>query len=389
MRSPVKRFPSTPPELNSLPPGRHCVGECLYLEVDQPRSGRSARRWLLRTRIRGRRRDIGLGSYPTVSLKDAKEKAKAKLILARQGGDPLLERQARRACPTFEAAANEVHAHRSARWKNAKHREQWLTSLQTYAFPILGQMRVHEIQSQDVLEVLKPIWLTKQETAGRVLQRISLVLKWSKVSGNCKEDVSQGVQLVLPYQDERQKHHRALPYTELNGFIRDLRDASCSRVTRLAFEFLILTVARTNEVLGLRWREINGDVWTLPEDRSKTGRSIQIPLVPRALEILEKAGQWSRGDGYVFPGRTVGQPLSNMTLLMALERMGKRDVCVPHGFRSTFYDWASDETDADKIAIKKSLNHAIPDKVEAAYRRGELWRKRLALMSEWERFATA
>lgn len=324
-----------------------------------------------------------------MSMKEAKEKARAKLVFARDGGNPLIERQSRAQVPTFEQAAKLVHALHSQRWKNEKHQEQWWATLKAYAFPIIGGMKVNELQSQDILGVLTPIWLKKQETSRRVLQRISLVLRWSKVSGHCAANVSDGVQSVLPYQDIRQNHHRALPYANLSNFIRELRDSSCSRVTRLAFEFLILTVARTNEVLGLRWEEINDAVWTLPKERSKTGRSIQIPLGARAMEIIEQAKQWSNGDGYVFPGRTVGQPLSNMTLLMALERMGKRHICVPHGFRSTFYDWASEETDADKIAVKKSLNHAIPDKVEAAYRRGELWRKRVALMKDWESFALA
>lgn len=362
-------------------PGRHADGNGLYLVVDP--SG--AKRWLLRTVVQGKRRDIGLGGLSLVCLSEAREKALAYRKQAREGGDPLAERRKGKASiPTFAEAAEQVYAGHEASWQNRKHAAQWITTLRTYANPHIGMRRVDQIETPDVLRVLSPIWLAKPETARRVRQRIGTVLDWAKAAGHRSgENPIDGVARGLPKQGERDEHHAALPYTEVPAFVARLRSSDQGEMARLAFEFLILTAARTGEVLGAQWQEFSEAeaLWTVPVARMKAKREHRVPLSKRALAILQRAKALDGDSTIVFPGRKLGKPLSNMIFLMALRRMGV--AITAHGFRSSFRDWAAEATSLPREVAEMALAHTIDNRVEAAYRRGDLLEKRRELMENW------
>ncbi|MCJ2091474.1 integrase arm-type DNA-binding domain-containing protein [Methylobacterium sp. J-072] len=369
-------------------PGRYADGHGLYLVVDP--SG--AKRWLLRIMVQGRRRDIGLGGVGLISLAEAREKTLAYRKTARGGGDPLAERKkALATTPTFAAAAEMVHAEHKATWKNPKHAAQWITTLRTYAHPHLGMKRVDQIETPDVLRALSPIWLTKGETARRVRQRIGTVMDWAKAAGHRSGDNPvEGVAKGLPKQGEREEHHAALPYADVPAFVARLQGISGQgEIGRLAFEFLILTAARTGEVLGARWTEIDeaGALWIVPAARMKAGREHRVPLSGRACDVLARARALGGSTALVFPGRRGDRPLSNMVFLMALRRMGSS--ITAHGFRSSFRDWAAEATSLPREVAEMALAHTIENRVEAAYRRGDLLEKRRDLMEEWARFAAS
>ena len=368
-------------------PGRYADGNCLYLVVDP--SG--AKRWVLRTIVHGKRRDIGLGGLSLVSLAEAREKALSYRKLAREGGDPLAERQKKQqVIPTFAEAAEKVHAEHKAGWKNEKHAAQWLNTLTQYAFPEIGHRRVDLIDTPDVLRTLSPIWLAKPETARRVRQRIGTVLDWAKAAGyRTGDNPVDGVAKGLPKQGDRDEHHAALLYADVPGFVRRLRTSATGEIARLAFEFLVQTASRTGEILGACWDEVDLDlkVWTVPPERMKAGRLHRVPLSTRSIAILKRARDLSGGSQYVFPGRSSTKPMSNMVFLMILRRM-KLNVTA-HGFRSSFRDWAAEQTNMPREVCEMALAHAIENKVEAAYRRGDLFEKRRELMEQWSRFLDA
>jgi integrase len=372
----------TPLKIKSLnKPGRYADGNGLYLVVDT--SG--AKRWLLRTMARGRRRDIGLGSLRLVSLAEAREKAIEYRRSARSGGDPVAERRKERSVvPTFAEAAKAVHAEHMKAWRNRKHVSQWISTLENYAVPIIGGRRIDQLETADVLRVLAPIWLTKPETARRVKQRLRTVFDWARAAGLRSGDnpVSM-VALGLPKQADTPRHHAALPYVDVPEFLEHLRASGASEIARLAFEFLILTACRTGEVIGAKWVELDLErkVWTIPAKRMKSKREHRVPLCARSIDILNRAGQISCGSAYVFPGQSADKPLSNMAFLMALRRM--RIGTTAHGFRSSFRDWASECSTFPREVCEMALGHVISDKVEAAYRRGDLFEKRRALMEAW------
>ncbi|MEA1832551.1 tyrosine-type recombinase/integrase [Methylobacterium durans] len=364
--------------------GRYADGNGLYLVVDP--SG--AKRWILRTVVQGHRRDIGLGGLGLVPLAEAREKALAFRKLAREGGDPLAERRkAQVGVPTFAEAAERVHDEHKATWKNAKHAQQWITTLRTYACPHLGGRPVDQIATPDVLKVLAPIWLTKPETARRVRQRIGTVLDWAKAAGHrAGDNAVDGVAKGLPKQNDRDEHHAAMPYAEVPAFVEKLQTSGGGESVSLAFEFLILTAARTSEVLGMRWDEADlaERLWTVPAARMKAGREHRVPLSERAVAILERAKEVSTGGTLVFPGRSGDRPLSNMAFLMLLRRMGLS--ITAHGFRSSFRDWAAEQTSLPREVAEMALAHTVENRVEAAYRRGDLLEKRRELMQLWAVF---
>ncbi len=343
-----------------LVPGRYADGNCLYLVVDP--SG--AKRWLLRTIVRGRRCDLGLGGLSLVSLTEARERVATLRKQARDGGDPLAARRHSRATiPTFEEAARLVHAEHSMAWKNQKHRAQWMRTLENDVFPVLGTRPVDQIETPEVLTVLAPIWLAKPETARRIRQRIGLVLDWSRAAGyRVGETPVTGLAQVLPKQLKGKRHFAALPYQDICGFIEDLRSSKTDRSTKLAFEFLILTAARTKEVVGAKWSEVDlaSNVWTLPEGRMKGGRPHAVPLSARCLDILRHAHDLSNGGELIFTGRTAGKPVSSMAFLTTLRRIQK-GVTV-HGFRSTFRDWASERTNFPREVCDMALAHAVRER---------------------------
>jgi len=368
-------------------PGRYADGNGLYLNVDP--SG--AKRWVLRVVVRGKRRDIGLGGLSLVSLAEAREQALAYRKIARTGGDPLAERRRERTVvPTFEQVARSVHADRSATWKNPKHKAQWINTLTEYAFPALGSRRVDHIDTPDVLTVLSPFWLAKPETARRVRQRIGAVLDWATAAGfRSGANPIDGVEKGLPKQPDRSNHHAALPYPEVPKFIAALHKADANEIVRLALEFLVLTATRTSETVKATWDEIDPGqkTWTIPSARMKAKREFRVPLSPRAIEILGRARKLSIDSDYIFPGRFTGKPLSDMALLMTLRRMGLD--ATSHGFRSSFRDWASERTNFPREVCEQALAHLVENKVEGAYRRGDLFEKRRELMASWAAFASA
>ena len=361
-------------------------GGGLYLVIQT--SG--AKSWILRTVIKGRRSDLGLGSASLISLAEAREEARRLRRIARMGGDPLAERRhERRPVPTFEQAARQVHASLETAFRNKKHRKQWLSSL-LGVISRCGSKRVDAVTSADVLSVLSQKWLDHPETARRVLQRLRVIFDWCKAQGYCVGDnPTDGLTKVLPKHRSPKAHHAALPYTEIPRFLRALWASDASELVKLGLELTILCVTRTSETLHATWAEVDlsARTWTIPGERMKAGVAHRIPLSPRCEEILTRAQVLSDGSSYVFPGRRRGRPLSNMTFLMTLRRMRRNDVTT-HGFRSSFRDWAAEQTNVPGAVCEAALAHAVRDKVEAAYFRTDLFERRRTLMHTWAAFAT-
>lgn len=373
--------------------GLHFVGgvQGLALQV----SG-SSRAWLLRATVGGKRRDMGLGPYPEVTLARAREKAGEARELIRQGVDPIARRQAAQSAMraavsealTFkECAEKYVKAHRAG-WKNAKHAQQWENTLAQHAYPVLGAVLVRDVKLPQVLAVLEPIWTTTNETAVRLRGRMELVLDWATARG-LREGTNPArwrghldKLLAKPSKVNNREHHAALAVGDVGAFMLRLREAE--GMGARALEFAILTAARSGEVRGATWGEIDTEakVWTVPGARMKAGKEHRVPLSADALALLAVLPQ-GKPDELVFKAPR-GGALSDMTLAAVLRRM---DVpAVPHGFRSTFRDWASERSNYPRDVAEMALAHAIGDKVEAAYRRGDLFQKRRLMMADWAQF---
>ena len=397
-------------------PGRYGDGGGLYLQVSKGKAETApvTKAWIFRYRVGAREREMGLGAFPTVSLKRARDKAGECRRLREAGLDPIEARDAEQAraeaasapVMTFKECAEALIASKSEGWKNAKHQQQWTNTLATYAYPALGHLPPAKIDEALVLKVLQPIWTKIPETAGRVRGRIEAVLDYAKVlkqrTGENPAMWRGNLVHVLAKQSDfhEVRHHPALPYDQMGKFIPELRARSA--IAALALEFLIFTVARSNEVLEMRWPEIDepAKLWIIPKDRMKGDRGHRVPLSDPALAVLEKMKPLRQAVGYVFPGQKPGKPLSNTSMEMLIHRMnGKsapptwRDVngeaIVPHGFRSSFKDWASECTSSANEISEMALAHAIDDKTEAAYRRGDLMAKRRLLMEEWAAYCVA
>jgi integrase len=374
-------------KIKNAAPGRYADGNGLYLVVDP--SG--ARRWVLRTVIKRKRCELGLGSYSLVPLADAREEAARLRRIARKGGDPLAERrQERRIVPTFEEAAREVHDTHSQTMKNAKCAAQWLGRLEAYAFPVIGKMQVDRIESKEILGILTPVWIEKPETARRVRQLMKRVFDYSRAKGwRSGDNPVEGITRVLPKHNGKEEHFASLPYNQVPEFIQALQAAKAYIVIKLAFELLILTATRTSEALLARWAEIDMDAatWAIPAERMKAKVEHRIPLSGRCIEILKQAKELCMGSEFVFPGRKASKPLSNMAFLMTLRRMGREDITA-HGFRSSFRNWAEEKTTTQRSVVEAALAHQVENKVEAAYLRTDLFEKRRRLMDSWAAFAT-
>jgi integrase len=372
---------------SGLAAGRYADGNGLYLVVDP--SG--AKRWMLRTVVLHRRRDIGLGSTSLVSLAEVRDLAIDLRRKARAGGDPVTDRRKLRlGVPNFEEASRQTHEEHKGAWRNAKHVEQWINTLRDYAWPVIGKHRVDQIETPDILRVLAPIWLTKSETARRVRQRIGSVLDWASASGyRSGENPVRGVVKGLPRQPDRKTHFSAMDYVAIPAFVSDLQSDPLNGTTGLAMEFLILTACRTNEVIGATWDEFNLEkmLWTIPAKRMKAKTEHRVPLTPRVMEIIGIIKSKSLSGAYVFAGTHYGKPLSNMALLMLMRRSGIK--ATVHGFRSSFRDWASERTSFPAEVCEMALAHTIKNKAEAAYRRGDLFGKRRALMEAWAAYVKA
>jgi integrase len=366
----------------SLEPGRHHDGDGLFLNVTPT----GARSWICRVQKNGRRRDIGLGSAKKVSLAQARQRSAEVRAQVEAGIDPVLQRKKAEGIPTFREAAAKVFNENNKSWKNKKHRSQWLTSLQTYAFPKIGDIAVSDIESSHVRDVLIAIWLEKNETARRVRQRIGMVIDWAIAKNYRAHPLPMNaINKSLPKVRNRQNHLAALHYSKVAAFVRKLRERES--IGRLAFEFLILTAARSGEVRGALWSEIDltERTWTIPAERMKADVEHIVPLSDAALDVLKRARVHKEdGNDLVFPGTRPGKPMSDMTLTKIC-RDAEIDA-VPHGFRSSFRDWVSEETDFDRDVAEMALAHTIANPVEAAYRRGKLLQKRRKLMNLWAEY---
>jgi integrase len=333
-----------------------------------------------------------------VTLLEARDHASALHRLIRQGVDPLAAKRRERqeimaasakATSFLTAADRYLAAHRSA-WRNAKHRQQWENTLKTYAYPVMGSLSVAAIDTAIVMQAIEPLWSTKPETANRLRGRIESILDWATARGYRQgENPARWkghLANLLPKKSKvrRVEHHAALPYAEIGSFVVELRQQD--GIAARALEFAILTAGRTGEVLGARWDELNltERLWIIPGVRMKAGKEHRVPLSERAIEILEEMATLRTGD-YVFPGMRNGKPLSNMALLMTLRRMGRGDLTA-HGFRSCFSDWCAEQTNFPAEVREMALAHTIGDKVEAAYRRGDLFQKRQQVMDAWAAF---
>ena len=345
-----------------------------------------ARCWIQRLVIRGKRCQLGLGGYPLVTLAEARNKAFENRKLARAGGDPLaLKRRAD--VPAFAEAAARVHEIHGPGWRNPKHAAQWLSSLREYAFPRFGDRPVSDVTAQDVMAVLLPIWHSKPETAKRVRQRIGAVMRWAIAEGHRLDNPAGDIlTAALPRNNGNgPRHHRALPYGEVAGALAAVRASGAGMSTRLAFEFLVLTAARSGEVRLATWDEIDEEarVWTVPASRMKGGCEHRVPLSGAALEVLRQAREIGGRTGLVFPSVT-GKALSDSTLSKLIREIGIE--AVPHGFRSSFRDWAGEQTSYPREVCETALAHVNPNKVEAAYARSDLFEKRRELMTAWARY---
>lgn len=362
-------------------PGKYGDGDGLQLAV----AASGARKWVLRFFWQGKPREMGLGSYPEAGLAEAREKALEARRLIRSGVDPIAERRRDHGGVTFGALADEVAEELAAGFRNEKHRAQWKMTLTVYAAPLRAKP-VNEIRTADVLAVLKPIWLEKPETASRLRGRIEKVLNAAKAKGYRTGENPAAwrghLDHLLPKQSRLSRgHHAAMSYADVPAFMGELREREA--ISAVALEFCILTAGRSGEVLGARWEEIDlrAKVWTIPAERMKAGREHRIPLSARVVTILEKMGE-AKFSEYVFPGQRPRRPLSVMALEMVLRRMKREEVTV-HGFRSTFRDWAGNETYFPRELAEHALAHVLGDKAEQAYRRSDALARRRALMEAW------
>ena len=360
-------------------PGRYGDGDGLFLLVG-PTGSKS---WLCRVQKDGRRRDFGLGSVKKVPLADARKRAERVRIQVEAGLDPVAERRKAAGIPTFREAAAIVYAEQRKGWRNKKHNAQWLSSLEAYAFPAIGDLSVNAIDTGMVRDLLAAIWLTKNETARRVRQRINAVMDWAVAKGFREAPLAVAViNRSLPRGAAKVKHHAALPYADLPDFIVRLRERES--MGRLALEALILTAARSGEIRGAAWGEfdLEAGLWTIPASRMKAAREHVVPLSPAALALFRRmqANRLVHTD-LVFPGQKQGKPLSDMTLAKVCRDMGVD--AVPHGFRSTFRDWVAETTQFPADLAEAALAHVIADKTVAAYQRGTMLEKRRALMIAW------
>jgi integrase len=380
-------------------PGMYADGGGLYLRVTQ--SG--TKNWVFRFMLNGRPRWMGVGPLHTIGLAEARNRAAGFRLQRHDGVDPIERRRAERLearldaakAMTFkECAARYIASHRAG-WRNPKHAAQWEATLATYAEPVMGRLSVQDIDTALVLKVLEPIWTVKPETAGRVRGRMESILDWAKVRGyRAGENPARwrghlDKQLPARSKVRRVEHHAALPYAELPGFLVRLREQE--GIAARALEFAILTAARTGEVIGARWSEMDlvEKAWMLAAARMKAGREHRVPLSGRALAILQEMRPHRQADdAFVFPGGKNARPLSNMAFLMLLRRMGLGDVTA-HGFRSSFRDWVAERTSFPAEVAEIALAHTVSDKTVAAYNRSDLFDRRRRLMAAWATFCTA
>jgi integrase len=380
-------------------PGMYADGDGLYLRIGKA----GTKSWVYRFMVTGRAREMGLGSASRFTLAEARQRVVPYRQQTADGIDPVDARQAERTqgrltaarAITFRQAAERYIAAHRAGWANAKHAAQWTATLETYAFPTLGDLPVGAVETGDVTKALEPIWSTKPETAGRVRGRMEAILDYAKMHGwrSTAENPARWkghLDHVLPARSKVRtvKHHAALPWGEIGSFMQALRQQP--GIGAKALEFAILTAARTGEVVDARWDEIDmkAGVWIVPPERMKAGREHRVPLSPPAMILLAEMAKVRLSTdpaAAVFPGAKAGRGLSNMALLAPLRRMNRGDLTA-HGFRSTFRDWIGEATNVPREVAEMALAHAVGDKTEQAYQRGDLFQKRRRLMDDWAVF---
>jgi integrase len=397
-------------------PGMYGDGGGLYLQVN----GVGSKSWIFRFWVperapstgeplrdlvtkkpRGTSREMGLGSFNVVSLEEARALAADARRLRQKNLDPIDVRRETKLAAALEkakalkfkdAAEAYITAHRTG-WRNEKHAGQWTATLDTYAYPVIGDLSVQAIDTALVMKVIEPIWSTKPETAARLRGRIESVLDWATVRQYRKGDNPARwrghLDKLLPKRSKvrKVKHHAALPYAELPAFLATLR--AQESIAARALEITILTAARTGETIGATWDEISEreKLWTIPATRMKASKEHRVPLARRTLAILDEMKPARSVSQFVFPGGKPGKALSNMAMAELLKRMGRGEITV-HGFRSTFRDWAAERTSFPSEVVEMALAHVVGDKVEAAYRRGDLFDKRRRLMDAWAEFCS-
>jgi integrase len=391
----------SPTFVRTAPPGMHCDGRGLYLQVTERDDGKLNRSWVFRYRVAGRSRYAGLGPLATIGLSEAREKARTLRQERLDGIDPLEKRKSARIAGqqeavakaktwTFDQCARAYIVAHAPGWRNAKHLEQWRNTLATYASPVFGALPVRDIDTALVRKALEPIWSTKPETASRLRGRIELVLDWAKV-GELREGEDPArwrghLDKLLPPTRKVRKviHLAAMPYAEMPGCLAALRERE--GIVARALEFAVLTACRTGEILGAQWHEIDAAarLWTVPANRTKRQREHRVPLSSAALAVLGRMAAVRQSE-YVFAGEREGAPLSSMALLIELRRMGHLDLTV-HGFRSSFRDWAAERTNFPREIAEAALGHVVGDETERAYQRGDLLEKRRRLMEAWGEF---
>jgi integrase len=381
-----------------ITPGYHRCDRGLYLQV----SINGTKSWIFRYKspVTYKQREMGLGSLNIVSLAKAREMTSAYQLQLLQSLDPIEERKRIKQATllkqakamTFEQVAERCIDSKKPEWKNVKHIQQWSNSLKAYAYPVFGKLSISDLTTDLVLKSLEPIWLSKTETATRVRQRIETVWDWAKARGYVEGENPARLRghldklLANPAKVKKVKHHAAIPYKDISLVIKKLREFK--GVSSLALEFMILTATRTGEVRGAKWQEIDLDnkVWTIPDDRMKTGKEHRVPLCLRAINILNGFKSNRDPQDFIFIGGKIGKGLSDGAMLVLLKKMNIGPY-TPHGFRSTFRDWAAEEAHQfSNETVEMALSHTIKNKAEAAYRRGDQLERRRELMNEWNKY---
>ncbi len=363
-------------------PGRYSDGGGLHLFISK--AGRKS--WVLRITVDVRRRDIGLGGYPSVSLARAREKAADYRNAFAYGRDPVAEKHAP-AMPTFKEAAYAVHEANKPRWRNPRHMAGWIQTLERHATPVLGNTPLDRIDRGDVLRVLTPIWTSRPETARRVRQRMRTIFRWAMAHGFMESNpAGEAIDGALPPMPKVKAHFRALPYQEVGSAVETVAASRASMSAKLCFRFLVLTAARSGEARGTTWDEIDLEdrMWRIPSQRMKAGVEHRVPLSDEALEVLDEASVLREDSGLVFPSPLKqGAPMSDMTLTKVLRSVGLAEHATVHGFRSSFKNWALEQTDTPWVVSEAALAHSLGNSTEQAYARSDLFERRRTLMQQW------
>ena len=361
-------------------PGRHRTDQTLYLIVEPSGS----KHWVQRVVVNGRRRDLGLGSYPLTSLSEARERAYQNRRLARQGQDPM-PRAAK--VPSFRVAAERTLQANRAKWRGGKTAANWTASMERYAYPAIGDRRIDQIDRRDVVGILRGIWSNKPAMARKLKTRLRLVFAWAVAHDLRETNPCDGIDGALPSMPAVKAHHRALDYRAVGAALRAVDESNASPVVKAAIRFLTLTACRSGEVRMATWGEIDlkAREWRIPASRTKTGVEHRVPLSDAAVEVLRRVEPLRDSSDLAFPSPVrAGRSMSDMTLSKSL-KLARVD-CVPHGLRATFRTWASEQTSTPHAVCERALGHAVGSAVERSYARSDLFEKRAKLMAEWGQF---